>query len=116
MPYVFNPFSGSLDNTPSTFKGDSAYTTVQINSSVNWDNILVNNYVHANFLPLSGGDLTGNLTVTSDISAQNNVYISGKKSITTPITLTSGTSAVTTIVAVSALPAIQEIGTLYILA
>ena len=114
MPYVFNPFSGSLDNAPSTFKGDSVYTTVQINSAVNWDNVLVNNYVHANFLPLSGGNLTGNLTVTSDISAQNNVYIAGKQSVTTPITLTSGTSAVTTIVAVSALPLIPDPFTLYI--
>ena len=58
MPYVFNPFNGSLDNAPSTFKGDSSYTTlqsasanwdytystVQANSSTNWDNALANQY------------------------------------------------------------------------
>ena len=30
-------------------------------------------YVHSNFLPLSGGDLTGGLTVTGDISASGTI-------------------------------------------
>jgi len=44
---------------------DSTYTTVQDNSA-NWDNSLSNNYVHENFLPLSGGTVTGTLDIGND--------------------------------------------------
>jgi len=63
MPYVFNPFSGSLDNAPSTFKGDSAYTTVQSNSS-SW----LGGGVSGDYLPLSGGTMTGKLIASADSS------------------------------------------------
>lgn len=66
MPYSFNPFSGNFDNTPSTFKGDEAYSTVQSNSSTNWDNEISKQYVHTNFLPLSGGTINGSLTATGE--------------------------------------------------
>ena len=84
MPYVFNPFNGSLDNVQSTFKGDSTYTTVSSNSA-NWQGTYTN------------------------FSTNSATYVK------TVATTTPGTSAVTTIVAVSALPLIQEINTLYIL-
>jgi hypothetical protein len=58
MPYVFNPFTGSLDNAPSTNKGDSAYTTVNSNSAT-WN---TGESLFGNYLPLSGGTLTGKLT------------------------------------------------------
>jgi hypothetical protein len=84
MPYVFNPFSGSLDNAPSTFKGDSAYTTVSSNSA-NWQSTYTN------------------------YSTNSALYIK------TVSTNTAGTSAISTIVAVSAIPVVQTAGTLYIL-
>lgn len=37
----------------------------------------VTSYVNSNFLPLSGGDLTGGLTVTGDVSASGTVYAAG---------------------------------------
>ena len=33
MPYSFNPFTGNFDNTPSTLKGDNAYSNLQSNSA-----------------------------------------------------------------------------------
>lgn len=69
MPYSFNPFTGNFDNTPSTLKGDSAYTTVN--------------------------------TISSNV-------------VKTITTITPGISAVTTIVAVSALPPSPDPNTLYI--
>lgn len=62
MPYTFNPFTGSLDNTASTIKGDSAYTTVQANSS-SW----TGGGINGEFLPLSGGNITGNLSVSGNV-------------------------------------------------
>jgi hypothetical protein len=50
-----------------TTEWDSVYTTVQTNSSSNWDNNLVTTYVNNNFLPINGGTLTGNLSVLGDL-------------------------------------------------
>jgi hypothetical protein len=55
--------------------GNSAYTTVQSYSATNWDNSLANQYTHTNFLPLSGGTLTG--TIAGDISATGSFYGDG---------------------------------------
>lgn len=44
MPYSFNPFTGSFDNTPSITNGESAYTTVQTNSAV-WGEAPLGPYV-----------------------------------------------------------------------
>ena len=82
MPFTFNPFTGNFDNTPSTkdvksvyttvnsnsAEWDSVYTTVQEKSATEWDNTLSNQYTHSNFLPLSGGDLSGSLGITSKLS------------------------------------------------
>ena len=119
MPYVFNPFSGSLDNAPSTFKGDSSYTTLQ-SASTNWDNSystvqsnsatwLTNSYLSTNNITISA------LTVISTISAMKQIYFDEHQAIKTTTTNTPGISAVTKIVSVSALPLIQEVNTLYIL-
>ena len=76
MPYTFNPFTGNFDNTPSTNKGDGAYTTLLSNSA----DFSTYNYVNSKFLPLSGGTVTGkvflhdNLTVYGTISATGNSY------------------------------------------
>jgi len=72
---------------------ESTYTTVESNSSTNWDNNLSNQYTHINFLPLSGGIISTNLSVSGDyfnsealtvfgnISASGSVYSSGNLEI-----------------------------------
>jgi hypothetical protein len=61
---------------------DSTYSTVQSNSSLNWDNSLSNQYTHTNFLPLTGGNLTGELTTTSTISSSQIISANGARVIT----------------------------------
>jgi hypothetical protein len=56
MAFIFNPFSGNLDSSPSTKKGNSAYTTYNANSS----DYTKYEYVNNNFLPLSGGVISAN--------------------------------------------------------
>lgn len=45
---------------------NSVYSNVNSNSATNWDNELSKQYTHANFLPLSGGSITGSLCALSD--------------------------------------------------
>ena len=65
-------------------------------------------------LPLAGGTLTGNLTVNGTVSASSTIFSADKQVVTTNTTTVPGTSAVTGILAVSALPVVQEAGVLYI--
>jgi hypothetical protein len=58
-----------------TSNWESTYTTVQNNSAVSWDNSLATQYTQANFLPLSGGTLTGTLCATSDVIIGGNSQI-----------------------------------------
>jgi hypothetical protein len=44
---------------------NEAYTLIQANSATNWDNSLANNYADVKFLPLSGGDLTGAISLSN---------------------------------------------------
>ena len=78
MAFTFNPFTGNFDNTPSTKDAKSVYTSVS-ETSANWDSVyttynqnsatyVIPEFVQNNFLPLSGGDLTGPLGVTNQIS------------------------------------------------
>lgn len=67
-------------NTDDGTKWDGTYTTVNTNSATSWDNDLVKSYSHTNFLPLSGGTITGNLSV-----------IGGLTYIDTNISVTSAT-------------------------
>jgi hypothetical protein len=88
---------------------DSVYTTVQSKSATEWDNALANSYTHTNFLPLTGGTITGYISATQD-------YFSGSnKSVFTPKTNTIGVSAVSNIVVVSVLPVTPDPSTLYII-
>jgi hypothetical protein len=111
MAYTFNPFTGTFDNAPSTLNGDSAFSTLCAISAdlVHYD------YLHDGFLPLSGGTITGNLSVVGDISATQNYFSGSNKSVFTPQTNTIGVSAISNIVAVSALPATPDPSTLYII-
>lgn len=127
MPYVFNPFSGSLDNAPSTFKGDSSYTTLQ-SASTNWDNAYTNLVVNSaaylsgydlSFLSVSANWNSSYTTVSSNSANWQSTYTNYSTNsalyIKTVSTNTAGTSAISTIVAVSAIPVVQTAGTLYIL-
>ena len=67
-----------------------------------------------NFLPLSGGSMTGSLTVVGNISATQNYFSGTNKSVFTPQTTTVGVSAISNIVAVSVLPVTPDPSTLYI--
>jgi hypothetical protein len=49
-------------------KANDVYTTVQANSSTNWNNEVVKQYTHSNFLPLSGGTITGSLSVLGNVT------------------------------------------------
>jgi len=55
------------------------------------------------------------LTVNGTISASSTIFSAGRRAVTTNTTTVPGTSAVTSILAVSALPVVQETGVLYIL-
>jgi hypothetical protein len=68
----------------------------------------------ATLLPLAGGTLTGNLTVNGTVSASSTIFSADKQVVTTNTTTVPGTSAITSILAVSALPIPQETGVLYI--
>jgi hypothetical protein len=92
-------------NTDDSLNWDSTYSTVS-SLSGDW---LTTSYLSTNNVLISG------LTVASTISAANAIYTNDKQVVTTNVTSVPGTSAVTTIVAVSALPGTQIPGTLYIL-
>jgi hypothetical protein len=68
----------------------------------------------ATLLPIAGGTLTGNLTVNGTVSASSTIFSADRQVVTTNTTTVPGTSAVTSILAVSALPVPQETGVLYI--
>jgi hypothetical protein len=58
--------------------------------------------------------VTQRLTVDGNISATSTIFSAGRRVVTTNTTTVPGTSAVTSILAVSALPVVQETGVLYI--
>jgi hypothetical protein len=65
-------------------------------------------------LPVVGGTLAGNLTVNGTVSASSTIFSADRQVVTTNTTTVAGTSAVTSIIAVSVLPDPQETGVLYI--
>jgi hypothetical protein len=91
MPFTFNPFSGNFDNTPSTKDAKSVYTLVNANSA-DWESVYTNvnensatyakiDFVQNNFLPLSGGEMTGPLGVTDTLSLtgfDNQIIFTGR--------------------------------------
>lgn len=71
MAYSFNPFTGTFDNTPSTVKGDEAFSALQ-SLSANW---LTNNQALSTFLPLTGGTVTGGVTFSNSITGINDSHL-----------------------------------------
>jgi hypothetical protein len=64
------------DSDGNSNQWNSAYSTVNSNSATTWDNALANSYTHANFLPLSGGNVSGVLEAgTGSIS----LFVSANK-------------------------------------
>jgi hypothetical protein len=112
---------------------NSVYNTVQTNSATNWNyqgtdlkNLSANwESTYSTVSSLSSGWLTTNylstnnillsgLTVTTTISASGTIFSNSNKCVTTIVTDTPGTSAISTILAVSALPLIPDSNILYI--
>jgi cytoskeletal protein CcmA (bactofilin family) len=59
--------SANWDSTYSNVRANSAnavsvYSNVNANSATNWNNSIARNYTHTNFLPITGGNITGGLT------------------------------------------------------
>lgn len=67
MPITFNPFTGNFDNVSNNKKGNEAYSTYSSNSAL----YAHRDYIHDKFLPLSGGELTGQLSVDSELTIGN---------------------------------------------
>jgi len=112
---------------------DSVYSTVQTNSATNWNyqgtdlkNLSANwESTYSTVSSLSSGWLTTNylstnnvllsgLTITTTISASGTIFSNSNKCVTTIVTDTQGTSAISTILAVSALPLTPNPNILYI--
>jgi len=66
-----NSTSWGIDNVIDTDLRDlsanweGTFATVQSNSATSWDNSLANSYADSKFLPLSGGDLTGAISLSN---------------------------------------------------
>jgi hypothetical protein len=85
-----NSLSSNLNNVYTLVNNTSGnwndvYTTVQAKSATEWDNTLANSYTHLNFLPLSGGTMTGKLSLPASTTASS------------PLNLGSGVIPTTTI-------------------
>jgi len=141
MAYIFNPFTGSFDNSPTiptissvpdmgvrslSANWQSTYTTVSANSA-NWGNSQGNalNSLSANwestYTTVSGNSArweSSYTNVNSNSANWGSVYSTIRSTsatfVTTVATTTPGTSAVTAIIAVSALPISPNPNTLYI--
>jgi hypothetical protein len=108
MPYSFNPFSGNFDNTPSTLKGDTAYSNLVSNSatwveSYNTSTIYKTNsgsyatidFTNNKFFPLSGGLITGNTRINGDVTIFGNLTSTGTQTFAN--TIFSTTSALSVV-------------------
>lgn len=82
MPYSFNPFSGNFDNTPSTLKGDNAYSNVLSNSATwvdaydtgtvykaNSASYATIDFANNKFFALTGGRIDGNVTIFGNLTS-----------------------------------------------
>ena len=108
MPYTFNPFTGNFDNTPSTLKGDSAYSSVLSNSATwtdgyqtgtvykaNSATYATTNFANGKFFALSGGQITGNTRINGDVTIFGNLTSTGTQTFAN--TIFSTTSALSVV-------------------
>jgi hypothetical protein len=108
MPYSFNPFTGNFDNTPSTLKGDSAYSNVLSNSAdwtdaydtgtvykANSASYATIDFTNDKFFPLSGGIITGNTRINGNVTIFGDLTSTGTQTFAnTVFTTTSSLSIV----------------------
>ena len=108
MPYSFNPFTGNFDNTPSTLKGDIAYSNLVSNSATWVDAYETGTVYKANsatyatidfadskFFPLTGGLITGNTRINGNVTIFGDLTSTGTQTFAnTVFTTTSSLSIV----------------------
>lgn len=68
--------STAMQNASSDWETTS--TTVQSNSATEWSNSIANDYTRSNFLPLTGGTLTGQFEVSGS-SSSTTLYVENEK-------------------------------------
>ena len=85
-------YSGLSWNQNLTFDENTDVVTIRNSNSISLSSISNNNknYTHTNFLPLSGGVVNGNLTITGNVSSLGTLtYIDSQVSITSAIEITN---------------------------
>jgi len=108
MPYSFNPFTGNFDNTPSTLKGDNAYSNLQSNSATwvdaydtgtvykaNSASYATIDFTNDKFFPLSGGLITGNTRINGNVTIFGDLTSTGTQTFAN--TIFSTTSALSVV-------------------
>jgi hypothetical protein len=90
MPYSFNPFTGNFDNTPSTLKGDIAYTNVNANSA----SYATIDFTNSKFFPLTGGLISGNTRINGDVTIFGNLTSTGTQTFANTIFATTSSLSV----------------------
>jgi len=96
-----------------TANWESSYLTVKT-LSASWEESAEILPTVTNYLSTSNV-LISSATINTTLSARGTIYTDNKQVVTTNTTTIPGVSAITKILAVSALPTPQEVGTLYIL-
>jgi hypothetical protein len=131
MPYTFNPFTGTLDNIGNSvlFSGDylplsggiitgnlgvSGITTLSGTTIIGDESQIATIFADNGRVGINNETPNEALTIVGNVSATGTVYTNNKQSVTTNTTNVAGTSAVTTILAVSAVPVSPDPNTLYI--
>ena len=107
MPYSFNPFTGNFDNTPSTLKGDNAYSNLQSNSATWVDAFQTGTVYKANsasyatidftnnkFFPLTGGQITGNTRINGNVTIFGDLTSTGTQTFANTIFSTTSSLSV----------------------
>ncbi len=108
MPYSFNPFTGNFDNTPSTLKGDVAYSNLVSNSATwvdayetgtvykaNSATYATIDFANSKFFPLTGGLITGNTRINGNVTIFGDLTSTGTQTFAnTVFTTTSSLSIV----------------------
>jgi hypothetical protein len=107
MPYSFNPFSGNFDNTPSTLKGDNAYSNLLSNSATwvdaydtgttykaNSASYATINFANNKFFPLSGGLVTGNARINGNVTIFGDLSSTGTQTFANTIFATTSSLSV----------------------
>jgi len=107
MPYSFNPFSGNFDNTPSTLKGDTAYSNLLSNSATwvdahetgtvykaNSASYATIDFADSKFFPLTGGLISGNTRINGNVTIFGDLTSTGTQTFANTIFSTTSSLSV----------------------